>query len=225
MYGPASAKFDLESFVHEQGGYLTSYTQDVNGETLSGTQIITRVAQSYSVNPRLLLALLEYRSGWVTNATPDNTDYPLGFQDSYHAGLYRQVTWAADNLNRGYYLWRVTALSTLPLSDNSYVPLDPTINAGTAGVQYFLSLFNNRPFWDYDVSNLGFFATYDKLFGSPFDYDIPSLLPQNLTQPPMQLPFEPNTTWSFTGGPHGGWDEGSGWPPLILLHLVSLPVV
>lgn len=214
VYGPASAKFDLESFVHEKGGYLANYTQDVNGETLSGTQIITRVSQSYSVNPRLLLALLEYRSGWVTNATPDNVDYPLGFQDSYHAGLYRQVTWAADNLNRGFYLWRVTALSTLSLSDNSYVPLDPTINAGTAGVQYFLSLFNNRPFWDYDVSNLGFFATYDKLFGSPFDYDIPSLLPSNLTQPPMQLPFEANTTWSFTGGPHGGWDEGSAWAAL-----------
>ena len=30
----------------------------------------------------------------------------------------------------------------------------------------------------------------------------------------MQLPFEPNTTWSFTGGPHGGWDEGSAWAAL-----------
>ncbi|HEX9385022.1 MAG TPA: LysM peptidoglycan-binding domain-containing protein [Anaerolineales bacterium] len=211
VYGPASAQFDLEAFVHEKGGYLANYTQDVNGEPLSGVQIITRLAQSYSVNPRLLLALLEYRGGWVTNAAPDNVDYPLGFQDSYYAGLYRQVAWAANNLNRGYYLWHVNALSTLPLSDGSYVPLDPTINAGTAGVQYFLSLFNNRPFWDYDVSDLGFVATYKELFGSPFDYDIVSLLPSNLTQPPMQLPFEPGTTWSFTGGAHGGWDSGSAW--------------
>ena len=214
VYGPASAKFDIEAFIREKGGYLSNYTQDVNGETLSGAQIIMQVVQSYSVNPRLLLALLEYRSGWVTSTTPDKVDYPFGIQDSYHMGLYRQAAWAADNLNRGYYLWRVTALSTLPLSDGSYVPLDPTINAGTAGVQYFLSLFNNRPFWDYDVSDLGFFATYTKLFGSPFDYDIPLLIPQNLTQPPMQLPFEPNTTWSFTGGPHGGWDEGSAWAAL-----------
>ena len=214
VYGPASAQFDMDSFIKEKGGYLANYTQDVNGESLSGAQIMTRVVQSYSVNPRLLLAMLQYRSGWLTNATPDNVDYPFGFQDSYHAGLYRQATWAADNLNRGYYLWRVTAFSTLPLSDGSYVPLDPTINAGTAGVQYFLSLFNNRPFWDYDVGNLGFFATYNQLFGSPFDYDIPLLIPANLTQPPMQLPFEPNTTWSFTGGPHGGWDEGSAWAAL-----------
>jgi murein DD-endopeptidase MepM/ murein hydrolase activator NlpD len=214
VYGPASAQFDLGAFVHEKDGYLANYTQDVNGETLSGVQIITRIAQSYSVNPRLLLALLEYRGGWVTNSTPDNVDYPLGFQDSYYAGLYRQVAWTANNLNRGYYLWRVNALSTLPLSDGSYVPLDPTINAGTAAVQYFLSFFNNRPFWDYDISNLGFFATYDKLFGSPFDYDIVSVVSANLTQPPMQLPFEPGVTWSFTGGAHGGWDSGSAWAAL-----------
>jgi len=214
VYGPASAQFDIGSFIDEQGGYLANYSQDVDGEYLSGTQIIARVSENYSVNPRLLLALLEYRSGWVTNATPQNVDYPLGFYDDYYAGLYRQAAWTANNLNRGYYLWRVNAISTLPLSDGTYVPLDPTINAGTAGVQYFLSQFNNRPFWDYDVSELGFFETYTKLFGYPFDYGIPSLVPANLSQPSMQLPFEPGTTWSYTGGPHGGWDSGSAWSAL-----------
>jgi murein DD-endopeptidase MepM/ murein hydrolase activator NlpD len=214
VYGPATVEFDLASFIEEQRGYLAKYSQDVNGEHMSGTEIIAKVSESYSVNPRLLLALLEYRSGWVTNATPQNVDYPLGFYDTYYAGLYRQVAWTANHLNRGYYLWRVNALSTLPLSDGSYVPLDPTINAGTAAVQYFLSQFNNRPFWDYDVSELGFFETFTKLFGYPFDYDIPTLIPQTLSQPSMQLPFEPGTIWSYTGGPHGGWDSGSAWAAL-----------
>jgi hypothetical protein len=166
------------------------------------------------VNPRLLLALLEYRGGWVTDPAPQNVDYPLGYYESYYAGLYRQLTWTANSLNRGYYLWRVNAISSLPLSDGSYVPLAPTINAGTAGVQYFLSLFNNRPFWDYDVGELGFFETYNVLFGYPFDYTIPSLIPPGLIQPAMQLPFEPGASWSYTGGPHGGWDSGSGWAAL-----------
>jgi LysM repeat protein len=173
VYSPSSAQFDISAFIDQQAGYLASYAQDVNGEYLTGTQIVERVARSYSVNPRLLLALLEYRSGWVKNPTPENVDYPLGFYDDYYAGLYRQLTWTANNLNRGYYLWRVNALSTLPLSDGSYVPLDATINAGTAGVQHFLSLFSNRPFWDYDVSALGFFETYQQFFGYPFDYNIP----------------------------------------------------
>ena len=214
VYGPASALFDLDSFVQEKGGYLADYVQDVNGEYLNGSQVIMRVAQNYSVNPRLLLALLEYRSGWVTNAFPQEVDYPLGNYEFYYAGLYRQLAWAADNLNRGYYLWRVNAISTLPLSDGTYIPLDPTINAGTMGVQYFFALFNDRPTWDLDIGDQGLFQTYVQLFGFPFDYDIASLRPSNLIQPPMQLPFEPGVTWTFTGGPHGGWDTGSAWSAL-----------
>jgi LasA protease len=214
VYGPATIEFDPISFSREQGGYLAGYSQDVEGQLLTGGQIVQRVAENYSVNPRLLLALLEYRSGWVTDPAPQNVDYPMGFYDAYYAGLYRQLAWTANQLNRGYYLWRVNALSTLPLSDGTYVPMDPTINAGTAAVQYFLSLFNNRPFWDHDVSPLGFFETYNELFGYPFDYDIPSLIPPNLTQPALQLPFEPGAVWSYTGGPHGGWDSGSAWAAL-----------
>jgi murein DD-endopeptidase MepM/ murein hydrolase activator NlpD len=214
VFGPATVQFDIQEFVQKHDGYLANYSQDVDGEYLSGVQVLSRVAQSYSVNPRLLLALLEYRGGWVRNPAPENVEYPLGFYDAFHAGLYRQLTWAADNLNRGYYLWRVNALSSLPLTDGTYVPLNATINAGTAGVQYFMSLLNNRPFWDYDVGELGFFQTYNELFGYPFDYDIPSLLPTSLSQPPMRLPFQDGTVWSYTGGPHGGWDAGSAWAAL-----------
>jgi hypothetical protein len=214
VYGPDSIQFDLNAYLNSRNGYLTNYVQDVNGEYLTGAQIIMRVAQNYSVNPKLLVALLEYRSGWATNPLPANVDYPLGNYEAYYAGLYRQAAWTADNLNRGYYLWRANALSTVSLSDGTFVPLSPTINAGTAGVQYFFALFNDRATWDQDVSSLGFVQTYNQLFGFPFDYGIASLVPSNLTQPPMQLPFADGVTWSFTGGPHGGWDDGSAWAAL-----------
>jgi len=214
IYGPASIAFDLDAYLKSRNGYLSNYVQEINGEYLSSAQIITRVAQNYSVNPRLLVALLEYRSGWVTNPIPENIDYPLGNYEPYYSGLYRQVAWAADNLNRGYYLWRINGLATLSLSDGTYVPMNPNINAGTAGVQYFLSKFNDRLTWDQDVSSLGLFTTYFQLFGYPFDYDIASLIPPNLIQPPMRLPFADGATWSFTGGPHGGWDSGSAWAAL-----------
>jgi len=214
VYGPDSIQFDLNAYLNSRNGYLTNYVQDVNGEYLTGAQIIMRVAQNYSVNPKLLVALLEYRSSWVTNPLPANVDYPLGNYESYYAGLYRQAAWAADNLNRGYYLWRANAISTVSLDDGTYVPLSPTINAGTAGVQYFFSKFSDRPAWDQDVSSLGFVQTYNQLFGFPFDYGIVSLVPFGLVQPPMQLPFADGVTWSFTGGPHGGWDTGSAWAAL-----------
>jgi hypothetical protein len=102
IYGPAAIHFDIESFIHEHGGYLANYSQDVDGRYLSGAQIVELVSRNYSVNPRLLLALLEYRSSWVTDAAPQNVDYPLGFYENYYAGLYRQLAWTANNLNRGF---------------------------------------------------------------------------------------------------------------------------
>jgi murein DD-endopeptidase MepM/ murein hydrolase activator NlpD len=81
-------------------------------------------------------------------------------------------------------------------------------------VQYFFSRFNTRAGWDADVGALGVFQTYNQLFGYPFDYGLASLIPPNLTQPPMRLPFADGATWSYTGGPHGGWDSGSAWAAL-----------
>jgi murein DD-endopeptidase MepM/ murein hydrolase activator NlpD len=214
VYGPASVNFDMDAFVNSMGGYLASHAEEVNGEYLTGSQIVSLVAKNYSVNPRLLLALLEYQSGWVSNSLPSNVDFPLGYYHDYYSGLYRQLTWAADSLSRGYYLWRVNGISTLPLSDNTSVPLDPTVNAGTMGVQYFFSLLSDRATWDADVGPSGLFQTYVQFFGYPFDFEIASLIPPNLIQPPMQLPFEPGVIWAFTGGPHGGWDAGSAWGAL-----------
>ena len=216
VYGPASAQFDISAYVADQGGYLASYTQDLNNETLTGAQVVERVAQDYSINPRLLLALLEYRSKWVTSAEPaGNLDYPLGFVEPNHVGLYRQLTWAANELNRGFYLWRANAVGTWVLGDGSVVPIDPTINAGTAGIQNFFSILDDRQTWDTDVSiEDGFFKTYFFRFGNPFDLAIEPLLPLNLVQPHLDLPFEPGAKWAFTGGPHAGWDSGSAWAAL-----------
>jgi LysM repeat protein len=216
VYGPASATFDIEAFVKAQGGYLAGYTQDVGSETLTGAQVVSRISQDYSVNPRLLLALLEHRSHWLTDPAPlaNTLDYPLGFVQTNRAGLYHQLAWAANEFNRGFYLWRVNAVGTWVLQDGSIVPIDPTINAGTAGVQGLFAVLDDRPSWEADVTAYGFFQTYFFLFGNPFDLAIEPLVPSNLVQPRMTLPFESGITWAFTGGPHAAWDAGSGWAAL-----------
>jgi LasA protease len=212
--GPATVYFDIKSFIDSQNGYLENYTQDVDGTLLSGDEIVALVAQNYSVNPRLLLALLEYQSGWVTNPEPFNTAYPMGLADEYHYGLYRQLTWAADTLNQGYYLWRANAISTWVLNDGTVLPVDPTINAGTAALQYFFSQLDDRPTWEKDVSGTGLLLSYFVFFGNPFDLAIEPLVSASAIQPPMILPFNKGETWYFTGGPHGGWASGSAWAAL-----------
>ncbi|OGN72379.1 MAG: hypothetical protein A2X25_13170 [Chloroflexi bacterium GWB2_49_20] len=213
VYGPMSITFDLGGYIQKYAGYLSYYREDVDGNNLNGAQIINLVSQNYSVNPRLLLAVLEYRSGWLTNPQPaENTlDYPLGLQDNWHNGLYRQLTWAADTLNRGYYLWKIDGLPNAVMTDGLLVPLAPTINPGTAAVQFLFANLDNYTNWRADVSPEGFFPLYNNLFGYPFDLAIEPLVPGNLIQPEMTLPFEKEQVWAFTGGPHGGWDSGSAW--------------
>lgn len=216
VFGPYSITLHIEDFVATQNGYLAGYTEEVDGRLLTGAQVVWRVAQDYSVNPRLLLALLEYRSSWLTRADvdPSTYDYPLGLADPGHAGLYKQLTWAANQLNRGFYGWQVNAFPQWALADGSLVAASPAINAGTAGVQYYYAQLDDLASWQRDVGFEGVFTTYTRLFGYPFDYAIEPLLPPGLAQPPMRLPFRQGASWSFTGGPHGGWDAGSAWAAL-----------
>lgn len=214
--GPASAHFDVAAFVQSQGGYLHSYSEEVGEKLLSGAQIIERVARDFSVNPRLLLSVLQYQSGWVTQPDPDEAtlEYPIGVRDASREGLYLQITWTANNLNRGYYLWRVNAIATWLLGDGSVVPIAPTINAGTAGVQHLFAPLYERSNWEQAILENGLFATYIALFGYPFDLAVEPILPPGLRQPTLQLPFEAGKAWAFTGGPHGAWGGGSAWAAL-----------
>ncbi len=213
VYSPHTAGFSVAAFVASQHGYLANYHETVDDMDYTGAAVIERIAREYSVNPRLLLAVLEYQSGWVTKSNPPDyrRDFPMGRTETWRKGLYRQLAWAADNLNRGYYLWRVNAIGSWLLTDGSLVPVSPELNAGTAGVQQLFALLYDRAAWDQAVSEKGLYAVYNRFFGNPFDYALEPVLPTNLTQPPMQLPFETGKVWSFTGGPHGGWGEGSAW--------------
>lgn len=214
--GPVSVSFDLEGFVSERAGFLSTYSEEVDETTLTGVQVIQRIAAEYSVNPRLLLAVLEYTSGWVTSASIDDLHrtYPLGYINERYQGLYRQLSFGVDKLNRGFYLWQVNGVGAWLLADGAVVPVDPTINAGTAAIHQFAAYLYGQTDWDRAVSPEGIFATYSSLFGYPFDQAIEPLLPSDLSQPAMILPFEPGKDWSFTGGPHGGWGDGSSWAAL-----------
>ncbi|MCX6055881.1 MAG: LysM peptidoglycan-binding domain-containing M23 family metallopeptidase [Chloroflexi bacterium] len=213
VYGPVSSTLDIAAFISQQNGYLQNYTESVGDQSLSGAQIILRVAYEYSVNPRLLLSFLEFQSGWVSRSNPDANfqNYPIAFIDENRQGLYKQLAWTADSLNSAYYLWKTNRLSYAILEDGNLVLLSPTINAGTAAVQYTLARLSTVEEYSGAVSANGLFSVYQNYFGTPFDLAIEGLLPANLTQPELILPFEKGSTWSFTGGPHGGWGVGSAW--------------
>lgn len=223
--GPGVLDFNLEAFVAAYGGYLSSYVEEIpgryldgsaNARTLSGAEIVKMAADRYSVNPRLLLAVLEYQSGWLRDPDPrENTlAFPLGQVEPGREGLYRQLAWAANQLNFGYYAWRAGASVSWSFGDGSIKLIAPGQNAGSVGVQNFFASLLIPSEWDEVVAPTGFYQTYLELFGNPFRLAVEPLVPRDLLQPPLQLPFEPERVWAFTGGPHGAWDTGSAWGAL-----------
>lgn len=218
----SGSQFNVEGYVNRVPGYLSQATDRVdenqaNGfrtqTLLTGAQVVERVSLEYSVDPRLLLALLEYRSGWLSNPEPDEEAllYPMGQVDENREGLYKQLAWAANRLNAGYYGWRYRDERILAFEDGERLLYHPELNAGTVGIQYFLSLNNTYANWLRQVGEGGFGAFYRAMFDNPFTEDNAPLVPEGLQQPELALPFASDEVWFYTGGPHGGWGSGSAW--------------
>src|SRR3990170_8518100 len=93
VYGPASAIFDLNRFVGSWASHLNAYQETVEDRDLSGPGIVQLVAQRYSVDPRLLLFVLEERSGWVRSSSipAETRTYPLGYVAPGSDGLFSQL--------------------------------------------------------------------------------------------------------------------------------------
>ncbi len=210
---PSASRFDVAAYVKFQPGFIRVYSETQFGRAMTGAQIIQFVASSTSVHPRLLLALLEYRGGWISNPVPSDSaiNFPMGNQDKNAQGLFKQLFWAANTLNAAYYGWKYRGLTTLQFEDNTRLAYAPDLNPGTVAIQYFLSRKMERNTWQAQILPTGFFTTYMAMFGDPFKQAIEPLVPLNIQQPAFQFPFQPGETWYYTGGPHGGWDINSGW--------------
>lgn len=214
VYSPSAVGFDIEAFVQSAGGYLAAYREYLTDRTYTGAGVIERVATENSVNPRLLLALVEYQSGWVYGQ-PDSlakVDYPLGWVALERKGLYKQLTWAVQNLFIGYYRWREGRLTTLTFKDGSTLRLAPNLNAGSVALQYLFAQLYPYPRWQAVLyGEAAFPAVYERMFGSPWlrARTVEPLIPPGITQPDFILPFLPGHTWAFTGGPHSAWGPDS----------------
>lgn len=216
IYGERAQDFSASELIRTWNGALDRYVELVDEEQLSGAQIVERVASKYSVNPRLLLAVLEYQGGWLTmpERAPDLFTYELGYEHIGLEGLYSQLSWAADQLNRGYYQWRAGWAGPYILPDGTAVRPGPGINAGTAGVQWLFGQLYPPESWETVVGEDGFFRVYEILFGNPFAGTQYTVIPDGLEQPSLQLPFEEAKVWSFTGGPHSAWGSWAAWAAL-----------
>ena len=212
---PSQIGFDTAGFIASQPGWLHGHFEYAAGSNRSAAEIVDLVALRFSLSPRLLLALLEYQSGALSQADPPAQArfYPLGYLARERRGLYRQLLWGANLLNNGYYSWRNAELTWLEHEDGRLERFDPWQNAATVSLRNFFNTLLNKTDYEAATAPTGFSQTYIALFGDPWVADQPHI-PGSLEQPALVLPFETGSIWAFTGGPHTAWGDG---PPLSAL--------
>ncbi len=210
---PSASDFDIQAFVSQAGGHLSRYSEWLGStEWTSGAQIIQRISIENSINPRLLLAILEFQSGWVYGE-PNSlvaTDYPLGYLKASRKGLYAQLIWAVNQLSIGYYGWRDGSITQIQFPDDVSARLAPGLNAGTVALQYYFARAFNLNDWVAALDpDHGFMQLYNKMFGDAWQraQTVEPLFPVGVEQPPLILPFFIGQLWSYTGGPHGAWEH------------------
>jgi LasA protease len=208
--GPAAIDFNTDVFIAQYTGWLNGYREYAGGKTRSAGGVIDYVAQNFSISPRLLLALIEYRAGGLTQLelNPTLSTYPLGYRSRSHRGLYLQLVWAANQLNNGYYGWRTGDLIEFDLADGETVRPDPWQNAGTVALQYLFNQMYSGELYDQAIGPLGYAQTFKNLYGDLWENDQPHI-PGSLEQPLFTLPFEPGLVWAYTGAPHTAWGTGA----------------
>jgi murein DD-endopeptidase MepM/ murein hydrolase activator NlpD len=208
-----SLDLNVPDYVQKAGGFLSTFREYLKSTGwTSGAGVTERLSYEYSVNPRLLLALLDYEARWV-RGTPENqfrTDYPLGHESFHNKGMYLQLSWGLEQLDHGYYGWRNGTLTEIDFRDGEKLKLDPTLNAGTVALMYFFSRTHSLNEWMRIMDQTsGFASFYQSMFGDPWARAdrIGPLFPPGFSQPPLNLPFEIGSPWAFTSGPHGAWEH------------------
>lgn len=104
------------------------------------------------------------------------------------------MIWAVHALSEGFYSWHASTLTEISYRDGTVFSPPPDTNAGSVGLNYFFAQL-----YDQDAGQLaldGFLALYQRMFGDPWErvVHIEPLIPDDLAQPELTLPFEAGKT-------------------------------
>ena len=226
VYGPSTVGFSLGDYLKQSGGFLGSYQEYLrSSHNTPAAEIIDRVALENSINPRLMLGLLEYECHctFQSPADPLRGGYFLDYPQS--SGLYGQLGWMSDLLSQGYYGWRSGALAEFILPGGEKFRPSPAANAGSVALQYYFARrlaartdetgkpVSTRADWERAVDpEHGFLALYRRMFGDPWQRAarFGPLFNGTEKQPLLSLPFPATKQWSLSSGPHKAWEtEGA----------------
>jgi hypothetical protein len=95
VYGPDLLDFDLQAFLQSTPGWFKHYRAIINEKHLDAAGVLTYYSENFSLNPKMLLALIEYQTGALTNPVRnENAEGSfLGLKISHRGWQCRYLTY------------------------------------------------------------------------------------------------------------------------------------
>jgi hypothetical protein len=207
VWGPNAAGFDVGSYLQSRGSDLATFADD-----------IILWSDYTSVNPQVLLAVLEVRDGMIDGSLTGKA------ADDVRARIEDTAVALAKAFYEHLYLWGSrrapdaqppSAGPLIDFGDGVVAELSTATSSGSYAVASVLAVQSDLSSWQQQITSqtaAGFPETFAKLFPGvdPLDeanaIDPPAAPPADL----LQFPFPLGAVWYFNG-PHS-WN-GDSTPP------------
>ncbi len=115
LYEPGWGAAEVNRFLAGRSGVLGAWRSWVGDQEVPLGDVIAGYSLLYGINPKIVLALLEFQSGLVDGPSPsaETLDWAMGYHADDTRGLEAQVHWAVRELFRGTRDYPATALVLL----------------------------------------------------------------------------------------------------------------
>jgi len=171
FYAPNFNAPQIQDYLDNQPGPLKDFRAAVGDREHSFAEILASQTSLYSINPQIVLALIEQQSGLITSpdAAPERLDWALNYrgEDEQAIGLLPQVRWAIRELHRAQRDYPVQP--ELVYADASVSPMPAGLSVGGYAVARVLAATTSANELSSKLNGDAdsFVSTFTRLFGDP----------------------------------------------------------
>ncbi|MGC8874670.1 MAG: peptidoglycan DD-metalloendopeptidase family protein, partial [Chloroflexia bacterium] len=191
FYEPGWGSLEVRRYLEGRPGTLAGLSLWIGDTEMPMADIISGKCLLYGLNPKVVLALLEFQSGLIDapEPSPDALAWAMGRRHWEDEGLEPQIDWAVRELFRATRDFPLA--KELVLSDGSTVPIPPGTNLGSYALMRVVALAGGAS----DIQRLlgpgpsSFTAVYRRLFGEDPRQPLADL-PSPAEHPFLAQPYE-----------------------------------
>ncbi len=181
----------IQQFLDTQPGPLKSFRAVLGDREQSFAEILSSRTVLYSLNPQVVLVLIEQQSGLITRADvgPEELDWALDYhgEDEQWRGLLPQMRWATRELHRAQRDY--PAAPELIYADASHSPVPPGLGLGGYAIARVLAATTSAAELPAKLegSSGSFVDAFTRLFGDPTEI---AGKPHQPADPFLSLPLD-----------------------------------